>query len=887
MSTEVTTRVRPTADGLATSPPAQMAESLIIGLSCLAPWAIGAVTSWAVLGLDLGVALIGILTAASLWRSGRRWPTLGLPSLALAALVLLALLQATPLPPRVLQAIAPSLAARRAALVPAEPERLAGDERPPVPLPQATLSVIPGESLATATRLAATLVLFQCVLELGGGYSALRRFGLATCINATALALFALIQALSWNGKIFWIVPSPNYGARWYGGGPFVCHNHLAEYLNLGLGFAIGFLLSAGKTASARFTGRGSGLWMTYMTGILIVGILASYSRGGFLAMIAASGVTFVLLRLRFGMLGIRSALSLAIVFLIAFVVLAALGDEIPYLSRLATLFNSDDTALGARLSGWRYGLSAWLDHPIWGTGLGSFPMATAPYFLRDIGYFTRAENEYVDLLIEGGALGLALGLAALGAIIAGARRAWIAARAPREWGAVLGASFGGLAVAFHSLTDFGMHIPGVGFSVVVLAAHLYRLGLRPREADVLDPARRPGRPLALAFGVAVAAVMSPAIARQYRYALCDLALVDSRIPKPGTRAASAEDYDEKATDLERDRAALERSLARRPDWCEGHLWLGKVYLDLYRLAEERRAGGTARSTFHTSPRADPFRFIEGAKEGAPEESPRSRASRPGDPVHDDLVAAARCFLEARRCCPFSALAQAEIAGLAPLFERGDPPIAYAERAIGLTGRDEDVVDLIADLAVRIGRPELAASCWRRSLELRHDVWPLVADSAAKVLPPDQILNELLADGRHTVDFAERLYSAPKDRETREKFLRAALDRLPNDPGLEPSERLWLESQARAGLDQRDASRKLMVAALAAAPRNADWRSRYVEWLLIWGDAKEAHHQALAGVRLAPDHPRLRKALQKAVDAMARGGGRAKILGVCRSGGCG
>jgi O-antigen ligase len=167
-------------------------------------------------------------------------------------------------------------------------------------------------------------------------------------------------------------------------------------------------------------------------------------------------------------------------------------------------MLDSGDVSLAMRLSLWRFSWSAWQDHPIWGSGLGSFATATAPYSLRDFGvYFNRAENEYIDLLVEGGMVGLGLGLAALAAIIRGARRAWHAALEPRDWGTVLGACFGGMAVAFHSLFDYGLHVPGVGFSVVVLAAHLYRVGLRSPDRAQPQPSRIEGRVAALVFGLA------------------------------------------------------------------------------------------------------------------------------------------------------------------------------------------------------------------------------------------------------------------------------------------------------------------------------------------------------------------------------------------------
>jgi hypothetical protein len=57
-----------------------------------------------------------------------------------------------------------------------------------------------------------------------------------------------------------------------------------------------------------------------------------------------------------------------------------------------------------------------------------------------------------------------------------------------------------------------------------------------------------------------------------------------------------------------------------------------------------------------------------------------------------------------------------------------------------------------------------------------------------------------IPSGRSVFQFVERLYSAPADHTTRDSFLHAALDRLPEDRGLSEADRLSLEAQADAKL---------------------------------------------------------------------------------------
>ena len=88
-------------------------------------------------------------------------------------------------------------------------ELVGGDPGPSVPLPAATLSQDPEATLHAAAWLAAAWIVLQSVLSLSSRREALRRFSLALSINAAALALYSLVQALTWNGKIYGWRASP------------------------------------------------------------------------------------------------------------------------------------------------------------------------------------------------------------------------------------------------------------------------------------------------------------------------------------------------------------------------------------------------------------------------------------------------------------------------------------------------------------------------------------------------------------------------------------------------------------------------------------------------------------------------------------------------------
>ena len=121
----------------------------------------------------------------------------------------------------------------------------------------------------------------------------------------------------------------------------------------------------------------------------------------------------------------VHSWIGLVIVLATAGLFLALLGGPSSFGARLATILDPGDAGYQSLFEVWRGSLRARWARPVWGSGLGSFPIAVMPHLRRNqTVFFARAENEYVDLLVEGGALGLLLALAFLAGVGRLARRA-------------------------------------------------------------------------------------------------------------------------------------------------------------------------------------------------------------------------------------------------------------------------------------------------------------------------------------------------------------------------------------------------------------------------------------------------------------------------------
>ena len=836
-------------------------EAIILALSCLAPWAFGSVEAWAELALDLGIVLVAALGVIANRGSDReRNARFDMPGLTLAGLSLLALAQAVPLPESLLARVDPAAATMRASLAPRAGERVLGDPGPPVPLPPLTLSLAPEASIHSATRLAAAWFLFRGVLGLRGGFAALRRFGVAIAVNSAAMALFALVQSMTWNGKIYGSRGSPIVAA-WSTGGPFVGHNPLAAYLNLGLGLSLGFLLPTGHHTSGRW--REIRAWAVYSTGLTMVGLVASQARSGMVATVVASVVLAVAMRRR----TVRAGVAVAALVAVFALLVVSLGVSSPY-QRLASLL--DGAAYSDRLEIWAGAIRGGISHPFLGSGLGSFAVALAPVLRHDYGVvFARAENEYLDLLVEGGVFGLGLAVAGLVSVGRSGLRALRAAPRPSDRSLVAGGLFGLTALAIQSLGDFSPHIPGVAIPAIVLCGHLCHLGQGRQARPVAAGSRRLPSSWAVIMTAALGLVL---LDHAFHRARAEARLAGSGVPPPGAGMPEGISREVPERNLERMRAALAAALRDRPDWAEGHLRLGMVLLSQYeRTASEWIVGSLDNPEIETRV-ADPL-WLHATVHSAP---PGSRVSGAEviehEPVRRHLVPAARCFLEARRCCPALASAHAHLASLDYLLEGGEPSPVYADRALRLSGADGQVLWLAARVAAQAGDSRLAARLWKKCIEVRESNWEDVADAASVALSPGQVLAWVLPPGgRWPILFADRLYAGPEDAEVRARYLGAALSRLGGDASLAEPERLRLEARARAGLGDHERARALWEDAIALEPLNAAWRQEFVAWLAGRRDFEAAHHHAVIGVRLNPQHPGLHRALLETAEALARG----------------
>src|SRR5262249_38477581 len=132
------------------------------------------------------------------------------------------------------------------------------------------------------------LVSFLIAANFLGSRRRLQRLAAFLTIFGMSLAIFALIQHFTWNGKLYWIRPNSVSISPF---GPFVNHNHFAGYMELLIPIPIALVM-------ARATRREISLLYGFAAAAMGIALVASLSRGGMISL-AASLLFLVLMSSR------------------------------------------------------------------------------------------------------------------------------------------------------------------------------------------------------------------------------------------------------------------------------------------------------------------------------------------------------------------------------------------------------------------------------------------------------------------------------------------------------------------------------------------------------------------------------------------------------------
>jgi len=290
--------------------------------------------------------------------------------------------------------------------------------------------------------------------------SQVRSLAPVLCIYGGVLAFFALLQGIAPNGKLYWIW-STQGGAIY---GPYVNHNHYAGLMEMLTPFPI-------VLAASRLT-HGNRKIAAAVIGALMAGtIFLSESRGGMIAFGVQMAALLVLLRPKQQNWRQPAVFAIFLGVMIGLLVWVG-GNELT--RRLESIHSEAQQEIsgGVRLTIIRDSFRMWLVHPLFGWGLGTFSTVYPQFRSFYTTFFVnQAHNDYMQLLVETGVTGVAIGIWLLVATF----RTGLSKLA--NWtenanGTLTAAALlGVIGILVHSFLDFNLQIPANAAMFYVLCA--------------------------------------------------------------------------------------------------------------------------------------------------------------------------------------------------------------------------------------------------------------------------------------------------------------------------------------------------------------------------------------------------------------------------------
>jgi O-antigen ligase len=213
-------------------------------------------------------------------------------------------------------------------------------------------------------------------------------------------------------------------------------------------------------------------LWL-FLTIVLLLAIVFSESRMGLISAVISALLLLILVATS----GWRrtSAGALILALLAAGLSMAVWIGPDPVIARFETLGQQSAAPSDTRWAIWKDTLGLIEDHPWFGTGLGTFPIAYPSVQTAFAGRFvSHAHNDYLEFASELGIPGVLLLFGAVFYLLLQSARSF--RRIENGFGrtVALGCFGSILGILLHSLTDFNLHIPANALVFVVVLGLAY-----------------------------------------------------------------------------------------------------------------------------------------------------------------------------------------------------------------------------------------------------------------------------------------------------------------------------------------------------------------------------------------------------------------------------
>ncbi|MDQ4120996.1 MAG: O-antigen ligase family protein [Acidobacteriota bacterium] len=333
----------------------------------------------------------------------------------------------------------------------------------------AALSLDPGSTRLFLVQLFVYLIYFAAALTFISDQKRLRAVTITILVFGLGIAVFAIIQGFSSEGKIYWSRFNP--GAIPFG--TYVNRHHFAALMEMTIALALGLLYARAIEKE---------LWtlQVFAAVMMCVALIFTGSRGAMLSLLAIIGFLTVFSQraaksrddekkssLRRRLLSAAGAFMLVLALIGIVLVLGGDND----LLRAVGLGNSGDDISNGRLHFWQTSLQVFRDNPILGVGFDALGSAYTRYDTWNGVYrVERAHNDYVQILAESGILGFVCLAAFLFLLFWRGWQVMTNSRDSFRRGVALGALAGCLGIVVHSFFDFPLRTPANALVFLILA---------------------------------------------------------------------------------------------------------------------------------------------------------------------------------------------------------------------------------------------------------------------------------------------------------------------------------------------------------------------------------------------------------------------------------
>lgn len=704
----------------------------------------------------------------------------------------------------------------------------------------------------------------------------------ALALNGAALAFFGIVQRLTFNGLLYWRVPMNEGGTPF---GPFVNRNNAGGFLNLclagSLGLTIwaltqrGFLRPVEKNhptdalppRSVRTRGAlreflacldAGAIGILLLTVCIGAGIVCSLSRGAILATFCTIVFTGGVLLLtgswprRLGWLG------LVLVGILALVSWLRMTDLVQ--ARFQTLA-TDAIVTESRLHNWGDALRAVPDYWLWGSGLGTYRFVYGMYQrVPNPEWFYHAENQYLEVLLEGGVLGLGLLLSTL--LLVGAA-AWRLLRV-KSRGRTLAMGVAGIAAlsgqAIAGAFDFGLWVPANMLLLALLGGAIAGRGAElasgkgwSRYLVLTD------RPLAcrtitvvlLAALFWATAEIAQVVRVERAVQAVELVRTQSNPTAEGLRLAARE---------------LRIAIGPGSDDAEAQQLLAELAIQRYsssfgELLSHQAPATSNREELRAAVQPS---FLHARMQQYNRSGPLDRIEKiRNDPlVRDNLVPALTYLVSARRACPLLPQVHLRIAELMLLAGDSVADALPIERARRLAPAQPDVLYACGLLELQSQRTDTALAYWRESLAKSAEFLPQIMRLAEPLLAQDRTVERLLPnEPALLISLARERYGEKQHQAIQTALLRRAAWLIHNGECAE-DERFYLQGVLLGVQGDYPAAISQLTQAVKRRGHDPRWRYELAILLQRQGRIEEAHEHAQTCALLDPANGEYRKLLQ-------------------------